>query len=903
MVKKIWEIGKNRIGCRVFVMALVTMLLFSMFVVLPVNTEGSRGGSKADMQTVVSCMDDAADGTRALYTNNTGVEGWVMFSPTRTLVFRGNPAQSTEYSWSAGAGGDPDYTEAGFVMDNLYTDASGEPWTYNSEVTIIYENATGYAGWTYCSNTSGTSPKELNEPLLRNIPVPTATKNVDNIDVSWSAMPLYVAGDFSYSPDAGTSVAQINDQFVGYLVYRAAKTGLSPVATWNDVASAGSVLTDISYWELVGGTETSPLTGTSWTDTSPPVGNYTYSIKLVFNRTAAAKVPTTWGSLGSNFVEISAPNNAPVLSGGGVAPDPGETTDTFTYNVTYTDADNDSPTSIVVHILKAGSGITGSPFTMAWQSGANDTGANYIHQKVGLEEGTDYTYKFNATDGTDYAAELPLTGPTVTAPAYQPQQIGISKSDTVYTPTSLETITADNTTTYYCWGYNDTATPAWYGLVSADWSVYSIDTGSGTFSVLTGSSTVFNATTVGDCTVNVTRTGVPDNWTATITITPGALKKVVITDIPNGIWVGAQSIPSGNTIGLNASGYDSDNNYVALAECTWTVTGGIGTVSPGTGTAATFTATTAGSGKVNADNATVAGSPDNSTGTIIVTVPYQPDLLLEGAGNNIYKTDATVTDSVQDQSEVLGAAGGYKKWEIKLENDGTVTSDIIVVDVFEEAKPVGWYWTLYNGTTNITGSLPYSIGLATGGSTTLYLNVTSPGTAGFGEGAIIRVNATSQGDNTQKDCVRTTTKIQAAEGAGWIEYWDYPSPASTELTYTISVKVYNNQSGSNTWTVKLKIDATTSDKLITIPGTSAGWANFTGITFTEGAHTLKVWVDDLGVTSEKTGSITAVTISAAPPSTSFEPTLIGIGIAVLVVAVLGTAVIWRKRKEKKKSEE
>jgi len=31
--------------------------------------------------------------------------------------------------------------------------------------------------------------------------------------------------------------------------------------------------------------------------------------------------------------------------------------------------------------------------------------------------------------------------------------------------------------------------------------------------------------------------------------------------------------------------------------------------------------------------------------------------------------------------------------------------------------------------------------------------------------------------------------------------------------------------------------------------------------------------------------------------------VIGIGIAVLVVAVLGTVVIWRKKKEKKKTEE
>ena len=43
----------------------------------------------------------------------------------------------------------------------------------------------------------------------------------------------------------------------------------------------------------------------------------------------------------------------------------------------------------------------------------------------------------------------------------------------------------------------------------------------------------------------------------------------------------------------------------------------------------------------------------------------------------------------------------------------------------------------------------------------------------------------------------------------------------------------------------------------------------------------------------------------APPvaTTSFAPPLIGINIAVLVVAVLGTVMIWKRRKEKKKTEE
>ena len=43
--------------------------------------------------------------------------------------------------------------------------------------------------------------------------------------------------------------------------------------------------------------------------------------------------------------------------------------------------------------------------------------------------------------------------------------------------------------------------------------------------------------------------------------------------------------------------------------------------------------------------------------------------------------------------------------------------------------------------------------------------------------------------------------------------------------------------------------------------------------------------------------------SATAKITSFEPTLIGVGITGLVVAVLGTATaIWRKGKEKKKIE-
>jgi len=71
-------------------------------------------------------------------------------------------------------------------------------------------------------------------------------------------------------------------------------------------------------------------------------------------------------------------------------------------------------------------------------------------------------------------------------------------------------------------------------------------------------------------------------------------------------------------------------------------------------------------------------------------------------------------------------------------------------------------------------------------------------------------------------------------------------------------------------------------------------------------YTITVVIDqiDLDPTNNGPRSTDVVSVEAPPPVlTSFAPPLIGVGIAVLVVAVLGTVVVWKRRKEKKKTKE
>ncbi len=142
------------------------------------------------------------------------------------------------------------------------------------------------------------------------------------------------------------------------------------------------------------------------------------------------------------------------------------------------------------------------------------------------------------------------------------------------------------------------------------------------------------------------------------------------------------------------------------------------------------------------------------------------------------------------------------------------------------------------------------------------------------------------------------------------------SPSNAVLvgnTYNVSVTVVLTTNGVENIEVWVNVTGGTVpfNETITISSTKSKGSTETRYTTNEftvkkgETYNIKVGIktDD---NSDNNGPVSRdVTAVEAPPAptTSFEPTVIGIGIAVLVVAVLGTAVIWRKRKEKKKTKE
>jgi Tol biopolymer transport system component len=115
----------------------------------------------------------------------------------------------------------------------------------------------------------------------------------------------------------------------------------------------------------------------------------------------------------------SVSNIAPTLSGGSVSPFTGPRNARFTYNVTYRDEDNDPPAYVRVWINKSGVPFGGSPYDLkfgGWKGIPDDwvAGANYSLSVYLYYEGSDYTFAFSASDGTETVFLPERWGPDVT---------------------------------------------------------------------------------------------------------------------------------------------------------------------------------------------------------------------------------------------------------------------------------------------------------------------------------------------------------------------------------------------------------------------------------------------------------------------------------------------------------
>ena len=182
--------------------------------------------------------------------------------------------------------------------------------------------------------------------------------------------------------------------------------------TWTapgDDANTGTASTyDIRY-------STSPITVANWGSATQSTGEpipsaagstETFTVTALADNTTyyfalktADKVPN-WSAL-SNVDSGTTQNSPPVLSNGAVSPTSGYTSTTFTYSVTYTDAENDAPVSITVSI------DGGTPAAMTVKAGEDGDYTNgEIHEYT--ITGTDlglgsHTFQFAASDGIDDA--------------------------------------------------------------------------------------------------------------------------------------------------------------------------------------------------------------------------------------------------------------------------------------------------------------------------------------------------------------------------------------------------------------------------------------------------------------------------------------------------------------------
>jgi len=149
--------------------------------------------------------------------------------------------------------------------------------------------------------------------------------------------------------------------------------------------------------------------------------NYIYLINMANELTYYWRVRVAFGhpltspwSETRYFTIVSADlNNAPSLSGGAVSPTSGTTDSTFTYSVTYTDADDDAPSSIAITIDSISYSMVEADNTDFIYT----DGKLYQYEMSGSTLGTgSHTYSFTANDGYTYAVgdTSSHSGPTIT---------------------------------------------------------------------------------------------------------------------------------------------------------------------------------------------------------------------------------------------------------------------------------------------------------------------------------------------------------------------------------------------------------------------------------------------------------------------------------------------------------
>lgn len=182
--------------------------------------------------------------------------------------------------------------------------------------------------------------------------------------------------------------------------------------SWNYYTSSDEVrsvsLSSDGFYCAVGGGDKKVYLFSRAEPSSTPKWNYTTG---GYVNSVAISSDGNYVAAGSSDYKVylfsrALPNTAPTLSSGSVSPSSGAASSTFTYEVTYTDADGDAPSYIKVY-------IDGTGYSMTKISGTHTEGALYRYTTSTLSVGS-HTYYFEASDGQATATSGSYPGPTVT---------------------------------------------------------------------------------------------------------------------------------------------------------------------------------------------------------------------------------------------------------------------------------------------------------------------------------------------------------------------------------------------------------------------------------------------------------------------------------------------------------
>ncbi len=153
-----------------------------------------------------------------------------------------------------------------------------------------------------------------------------------------------------------------------------------------------------------------------------------------------------------NNVVSPIPNNAPILNSGSVSPGSGTPSTTFTYTVTYSDADNNAPSYVRVY-------IDGTYYSMSKQNSGDVTytdGCVYVYSRTLAP--ASHNYYFSTSDGYVTSTTSTYSGPTVTnnSPTLTSDSVSPVNGNTLtsFTYTVIYT-DADNNAPSYMYVYID----------------------------------------------------------------------------------------------------------------------------------------------------------------------------------------------------------------------------------------------------------------------------------------------------------------------------------------------------------------------------------------------------------------------------------------------------------------